>query len=338
MMKKPLHICIHGAGGLGSVIGGYLAKSGHQVTLISRQAHADAINQNGLQVVGRLGDMLIKDNLRAVTMPDQVEGVIDYYILLTKAKDRPAALEDAAALVDQTRCALTMQNGVGKESFLIERFGEQKVIGGSIIEGGTLLEPGKVNNHVTAPTTAFFGELSGGSTERTETLAKAFTEANLNSESVEDINHVLWEKAVQVSGASAWATSTLSAIPALDYADGISIREGSEHYVAIAKELINIYKSKGYTPQDFYAPFSFLKVLDESTFEEAVQVCLDLGEHMKSLPRGIRTSMHEDLINGKVTEADAIFLPLIEAAKENNVAIPTFHGAYRVIKTIDSNR
>jgi len=338
MKKKVLHICIHGAGGLGSVIGGYLAKAGHRVTLIGRQAHTDAINQNGLQIVGRLGDMLIKDNLCAVTMPDQVEGVIDYYILLTKAKDAPAALEDASVLVDQVKCALTMQNGVGKEALLVERFGSAKVIGGSTLEGGTLLEPGKVNNHVTAPTTAFFGELDGGSTERTEILAKAFTDANLKAESVENINHVLWEKVIQVSGASSWAASTLSAIPALDYAAGISIREGAEHYVAIAKELIDVYKSQGYTPQDFYAPFSFFKVLDESTFEEAVQVCLDLGEHMKSLPRGIRTSMHEDLINGKVTEADALFLPLIEAAKENNVAIPTFHGAYRVIKTIDRNR
>jgi len=337
-MTTPLHICIHGAGGLGSVIGGYLAKSGHQVTLISRPAHADKINDKGLQIIGRLGDMLIKDNLKAVTSPAQVEGIIDYYILLTKAKDAPAALEDAAVLVGQVQCALTMQNGVGKESLLVERFGQQKVIGASIIEGGTLLGPGKVNNHVTAPVTAFFGELGGGSTERTEVLAEAFNGANLNSKSVEDINHVLWEKVVQVSGASAWSASTLSAIPELDYADGISVREGAEHYVTIAKELIDTYKSMGYEPQDFYAPFSFLKVLDESSFEEAVQVCLGLGEHMKTLRRGIRTSMHEDLVNGKVTEADALFLPLIEVARENNVAMPTFIGAYRVIKTIDCNR
>ncbi len=337
-MKKKLHICIHGAGGLGSVIGGYLAKSGHQVTLIGRQAHADAINQKGLQMVGRLGDMLIKDNLRAVTVPDQVEGVIDYYILLTKAKDARAALNDVEVLVNQVNCALTMQNGVGKEALLIERFGVEKVIGGSTIEGGTLLAPGKVNNHVSAPITAFFGELDGGTTERTELLAEAFSGANLKAESVDDINHVLWEKAVQVSGASAWAASTLSATPALDYADGISVREGAEHYVTIAKELIGAYKAMGYVPQDFYAPFSFLKVLDDATFEDAVQVCLDLGVHMKTLRRGIRTSMHEDVINGKLTEVDALFLPLIEAAKENNVAIPTFVGAYRVIKTIDSLR
>ena len=227
MKKKPLHICIHGAGGLGSVIGGYVAKSGHQVTLISRQAHA--INQNGLQVVGRLSDMLIKDNLHAVTMPDQIEGAIDYYILLTKAKEAPAALENASVLVDQVKCDLTMQNGVGKEVLLVEGFGSAIVIGGSTLEGGTLLAPGKVNNHVTAPTTAFFGELDGGSTERTEILARAFTGANLKAESVENISHALWEKVIQVSAVPSWAASTLSAIPALDYAAGISIREGAEH-------------------------------------------------------------------------------------------------------------
>ena len=37
---------------------------------------------------------------------------------------------------------------------------------------------------------------------------------------------------------------------------------------------------------------------------------------MKLLPRGVCTSMHEGLINGKVTEAGALFLQLIEVAKK----------------------
>jgi 2-dehydropantoate 2-reductase len=336
-MNKQLHICIHGAGGLGSVIGGYLAKSGHKVTLISRQAHADAINNHGLNIFGRLGDMVIKDNLIAVTQPGQVVGDIDYYVLLTKAKDAAGAIADAAVISDQIKCALTMQNGVGKESLLVDMFGNERVIGGSIIEGATLIKPGRVNNHVTAPTTAYFGELGGGSTQRTEVLAQAFTNANLNAKSVEDIDNVLWEKVVQVSGASSWSASTLGSIPALDYWDGISVKEGAEHYVTIAQELINVYKAMGYEPQDYYAPFSFLKMIDESPFETAVQACIDMGVTMKPKTPGVRTSMHEDLVNGKETEADTLFMPLVEQAKKYNIAIPTFLGAYRVIKTIDSN-
>ncbi|PCI70167.1 MAG: ketopantoate reductase [Piscirickettsiaceae bacterium] len=336
-MNSKLHICIHGAGGLGSVIGGYLAKSGHMVTLISRSAHAEAVNKQGLNIFGRLGDMVIKDNLTAVTTPDKVVGDIDYYILLTKAKDAASAISDAVVISNQIKCALTMQNGVGKESLLVDAFGKERVIGGSIIEGATLIKPGRVNNHVTAPTTAYFGELGGGSTQRTDVLAQAFTNANLNAKSVEDIDNVLWEKVVQVSGASSWSASTLGAIPALDYWDGISIREGAEHYVTIAQELINVYKAMGYTPKDYYAPFSFLKMIDESSFETSVQACIDMGVTMKPKTPGVRTSMHEDLVNGKETEADTLFMPLVEQAKKYNIAIPTFLGAYRVIKTIDAN-
>lgn len=42
-MSKQLHFCFHGAGGLGSVIGGFLARGGHKVTLIARKPHVEAI-------------------------------------------------------------------------------------------------------------------------------------------------------------------------------------------------------------------------------------------------------------------------------------------------------
>ena len=220
-MSKTLHVCIHGAGGLGSVVGGRLANAGYQVTLIGRPAHVDAIKAKGLQITGR-EDMLVKDNLTCVTHPDEVEGEIDYYILLTKQKAMVGALADAAVLQDRIKTAMTLQNGMGKEALLIEAFGAEKVIGGSIMEGGTMLEPGLVLNHVTTPVTAYFGELEGGSSERTETLASAFSDAGLGAKSVEDITHVLWEKVVQVGGASAWSASTLAGNPELDFGSGIS--------------------------------------------------------------------------------------------------------------------
>jgi len=40
-----MKLCVLGAGGLGSVLGGFLAKSGVDVTLVCRPAHADAINK-----------------------------------------------------------------------------------------------------------------------------------------------------------------------------------------------------------------------------------------------------------------------------------------------------
>lgn len=333
-MTKKLHVCIHGAGGLGSVLGGRLARAGHLVTLIGRPAHMDAIQANGLRLTGR-EDFIVKDNLRCTTHPDQVQGDIDYYILLTKQKAMAGALADAAVLNDRVRVALTLQNGVGKETQLITAFGAERVIGGSIMEGGTLIAPGHTLNHVTTPTTAYFGELQGGTSERTETLAAAFCEAGLGARAVTDIQHVLWEKVVQVGGASAWSASTLVGNPELDFSDGFSCLVGAQHYVTIAKELLAIYAGLGYEPQNFYAPLSFLKQIHESDFDGAVAHCIELGKFFKTKPKGVRTSMHEDVLAGRTTEIDAIILPLLQQAERLGIAVPTVLGAYRVIKTLD---
>lgn len=333
-MSKSLHICIHGAGGLGSVIGGRLARMGNQVTLIGRPAHMDAIKAKGLHIKGR-EELVIEENLNCVTHPDQVEGEIDYYILLTKHKAMASALADAAVLTPRIKTAVSLQNGVGKEEILIEAFGSERVIGGSIMEGGTLLEPGTVLNHVTTPTTAYFGELEGGTSERTETLATIFSAAGLGAQAVDDIMHVLWEKVTQVGGASAWSASTLAGNPDLDFGSGLSCPEAAAHYVTISKEMLAIYKALGYTPQNFYAPVSFLKQMDAMSFDEAVEFCLEIGK-MFSKQKGVRTSMHEDILGKRKTEVDAIILPLLEQAERLNIDAPTVMGAYRVIKTLDN--
>ncbi|HCZ47978.1 MAG TPA: ketopantoate reductase family protein, partial [Gammaproteobacteria bacterium] len=90
-----MRFVILGAGGLGSVIGGYLAKAGEDVTLICRQAHADAVNTQGLKISGVRGDHLVRENLSAVTTPDEAEGEFDHLIILVKGKDTETALAQA---------------------------------------------------------------------------------------------------------------------------------------------------------------------------------------------------------------------------------------------------
>ena len=335
MADTSFHFCIHGAGGLGSVIGGYLANAGHRATLIARPKHVDAIRKDGLRITGTRGEFCIRKNLQAVTHPSEVEGDIDYYILLTKAKGTAAALADAKVLVERVRNATTLQNGIHQEEALYQIFSKDQVFGASIMEAGVLVEPGLARNHMTVPTTAYFGELEGGVSERTEDIAAALRGADLGAKAVEDIIHVKWEKLVQVGGASAWAASTMPGKPELDFGDGLSVKEGAEHYATIAKELLTVYHAMGYKPQNFYAPVSQLKEIDALDFDAAVEHCLALGKRLSSQGRGVRTSMHEDVLAGRKTEVDEVLAPLKAAAERLGVAAPTFIGAYRVIKTLD---
>ncbi len=45
-----MRLAIVGAGAIGSVIGGHLARKGHEITLICRGAHLDAVRELGLTV------------------------------------------------------------------------------------------------------------------------------------------------------------------------------------------------------------------------------------------------------------------------------------------------
>jgi 2-dehydropantoate 2-reductase len=51
-----MRILVMGAGAMGSVVGGLLAKAGHDVTLVGRAAHMEAIRRDGLRITGIWGD------------------------------------------------------------------------------------------------------------------------------------------------------------------------------------------------------------------------------------------------------------------------------------------
>ncbi len=335
-LSSQLHFCIHGAGGLGSVFGAFLARSGQRVTMIGRKPHIDAIRAGGLALEGVRANFTQHDNIAAVTTPAEVEGDVDYYILLTKGKGTEQALADAAVLVERTATALSLQNGVGKEERLRQAFGSGKVIAGSTMEGATLVGPGRVSNHSAVPISAYFGEIGGGESERTRAIAEAFSAAGLESRSVANIDQVLWEKLVQVGGASSFSASTLGAIPELDFIPGISVREGAAHYVTISRELLGVYHAMGYRAQNFFAPLSRLREIESSTFEEAVDDMLTLAERL-SKRHAVRTSMHEDLIAGRKMEVEELLRPLIDAAQRLEVEVPTFLGVYRVLSTLNQH-
>ena len=331
-----MKICILGAGGLGSVLGGFLAKSGVDVTLICRPAHAEAINKNGLKLTGVRGEHVVHDHLAAVSSPAEAEGPFDYLMLATKSKDTEKALDDAEIIKNDIACAFSVQNNIIKEEILAAWIGKDKVMGASTIEGGTLVAPGHADNHLTVTTTAYFGELEGTISPRVEVIVAAFNQAGFATKAVTHIKQVLWEKLTQIANASSWAASTLVALPELRFPEGWSVKEGVEHYVTLGKELLSVYKALGFTPQNFYAPISRLKELDLMTFDEAVELLFAQGKKMKEQGARSTTSMHEDILRRRKTEVDFIIKPFLDKAAELSKDIPTVHAAYRIIKTIDT--
>jgi 2-dehydropantoate 2-reductase len=316
-------------------VGGWLAESGVEVTLVGRAAHVEAIRANGLAIRGIRGECLVRRNLEAVSSPADARGEFDWLFLVVKAKDTESALALAAPLRGRTRAALSLQNTLTKEESLGAWLGPRQVVGASTTEAGTLTGPGAVQHVGTAPTAFYFGELDGGPSERVAALVDTFAKAGFGARQAEDIRHVEWEKLLQIATLCAWSVSSLGVMPGGSVAEALVVREAAEHYVAIARELLAVYRSLGYEPQDFFTPYSRFRELEREGFEEAVESTRSQGRRM--LDAGVigRPSLHVDLMRGRPTEVEYCLGPFFAQAERQEISVPTLRAGYRIIRTLE---
>jgi 2-dehydropantoate 2-reductase len=209
------------------------------------------------------------------------------------------------------------------------------VIGASTTEAGTLAGPGVVQHVGTAPTAFYFGELDGRPSERVGALVDAFNKAGFGARQAADIRHVEWEKLLQIATLCAWSVSALGVMPGGSVAEALVVREAAEHYVALARELLAVYRSLGYEPQDFFAPYSRFRELEREGFEAAVESTRALGRRM--LDAGVigRPSLHVDLLRGRPTEVEHCLGPFLAQAERAGIAVPTLRAGYRIIRTLE---
>ena len=123
-----MRIVIVGAGALGSVIGGCLARAGEDVTLVDvANPHLEAVARQGLKVTGFQNFSL---PVKATDRPSEIKEA-DFLLLITKSMDTEMALRNVGHL--RIQFASSIQNGVAKDERLARVFGKEKVLGLSLI-------------------------------------------------------------------------------------------------------------------------------------------------------------------------------------------------------------
>jgi 2-dehydropantoate 2-reductase len=138
-----MRIIVYGAGGVGGTIGGYLHRDGHEVVLIARGAHHDAMAERGLELRSPGG--VDRVAVPVVDHPGKLDWSDGDVVLLTmKTQDTSAALDDlvGAGYRGPVVCA---QNAVANERMALRRF--ESVYGICVQLPATFLEPGVVLSH-----------------------------------------------------------------------------------------------------------------------------------------------------------------------------------------------
>ncbi len=128
-----MKILVYGAGAVGGYLGGRLAQHGHDVTLITREVTADFINEHGLHITEN--DETVKSHPQALVSVAQAfadDAVYDVIIMSMKSYDLVSAMDPLVAFCPQPKLIISTQNGIDVERPLVEQFGAETVIAGSV--------------------------------------------------------------------------------------------------------------------------------------------------------------------------------------------------------------
>lgn len=135
-----MRVAIYGAGAMGTILGAYIAASGKQIDLITRnKEHVAAMKEHGAHVLGH-ADFTVRVN--AYT-PDEMTGVYDIIFLMTKQRENAKILTTLRDFLATDGVICTMQNGLPEPS-VIEAVGSKRCLGCAVAWGATAVGFGEV--------------------------------------------------------------------------------------------------------------------------------------------------------------------------------------------------
>lgn len=179
-----------GAGAIGGVIGGQLAKAGFEVVCIDKlAAHVDAINRHGLVLKGVHGTHTL--NVPAVTQARQVDFRPDDAIILSvKSFHTEAAADELRHATSHELPVFCAQNGVRNEEVVARYF--PRVHGVMVLIGAKCLVPGEVVHTGKGPVGV--GTYPSGLSEAARALAAALAKTDIPVYTTEDVRAAKWNK------------------------------------------------------------------------------------------------------------------------------------------------
>ena len=188
-----MRVAVLGAGAVGCHYGGLLARAGHDVMLIGRRTHVEAIRRDGLRMVWGDG----REETVRVRADDSAAAAAgaDWVLVTVKSQDTHEAASQLAAHLSPGSLVLSLQNGVDNAEVLAERLAE---LGADadvrvlpvVVYVATRMEGPGVVRHLGG------GRLVVGAGPDADAVRAAFEAAGDPVEIVPDVRVALWAKLV----------------------------------------------------------------------------------------------------------------------------------------------
>lgn len=324
-----MRVCVVGAGAIGGVIAARLAASGHDVSVVARGAHLDAIKDRGLTLVDHLdGRKTSTHAVRASADPADF-GAQDVVCIALKAPAIPAMLPRLRSLLGPATVVVPAINGLpwwyfqkegGPHDGLVvasvdpdgdmgTHLAATAIVGCVVHIAAEVPEPGVV--HHTGGRLLIVGEIDRALvdpvTPRLEALAGVLDRAGFETRRSRDIRYDVWAKLI--------GNLSFNPVAALTYANMARLC-GNEDLLDVIRAML----------VEGMAVASAYGITIAMTPDERIDVARRLG--------AVRISMHQDFEAHRRPEIDAIVGAVIELADRAGVRVPIT----RMIRTLVTQR
>ena len=322
-----MKICVVGAGAIGGMLGVKLALSGHEVTLILRGANLEAVAQNGLRLIEENGtELLVRPAL--ATSSISAAGVQDLVILGMKAHQVAAVAADVPQLMHQDTRVVTMQNGipwwyfhklagaysglpvraVDPDGVIARHIPIDSVIGSVVYPASEVIRPGVIK--VIEGNRFTLGEIDGTDTPGIRVISDAFKAAGFKAPVSSDIRSEIWLKV--------WGNLSFNPISALTHAtleDICQYLPTRELAASMMTEAQAIGEKLG--------------VQFKVSLEKRIAGAQAVGQH--------KTSMLQDVEQGRALELQALVASVIELGQVTQTPTPTINAVYALASLLAKN-
>lgn len=316
-----MRVVVLGAGSLGSLYAAWSADAGHDVTIVGRPAHVEAVNRAGLTVRERSGGtrtVAVRGVERAEDAPDA-----DVVLLASKGPDTASLLE---AYSGTPSGAWSIQNGARQSEPIAARFGSAAV-GCSSMVGATLTSPGVVAHTFEGAT--YVGPLPASSPQSVTAVASSLTD-DARIVVRDDIDAVLWSKAVLATGAMG-----MSILLRLPYHHVFVEPHARACFYDIVADASRIAAAVGVALVDLPGPLQAGSLMTAAR-AEALERLAEVGAQMVDAGQtSVRVSMLQSLESGRRLEVQAVFGDLIARADERGLEVPVLRAVHHVAVTLD---
>ncbi|HVX39211.1 MAG TPA: 2-dehydropantoate 2-reductase [Gemmatimonadaceae bacterium] len=319
-----MRVLVWGAGAIGGTMGAYLARAGHDVTLVDAAAeHVAAVRERGLRITGPIDEFTVRD-IPAFT-PDALRGTWNTIMLATKAHHTEAATRALLPHLEPDGGVISVQNGLN-ELTISSVVGAARTVGAFVNFGADYLEPGVI--HYGGHGAVVVGEIDGRISPRAIAMREAWTDFDERAIATDNVWGYLWGK--EAYGAMLFATALTNE----SIADALAAPRYRDVYVSLAREMLAVANARGVTPEAFdgFDPNAYAPTAPPGAAAASLDALVAHNRRSAKSHSGIWRDL---AVRKRPTEVDAQLGIVVALAGEAGIAAPLTARVVEMIHEIE---